>query len=157
MRKFQFSTSCSMPSPSVGAPTLWGQQFTKYFNHFFSRNGGKIFQIVQRNKFSCWRKATLFEQDVLSEETDETPVKTNNNNFALQWKQIRKNILIWKGFSLPTSCLPEMTVTALVSSSQTMVNTVFDNISRRTMKRYLFPVCLNQYLSVWNVIYFELL
>ena len=148
MTKFQFSTLCPMPSPTVGVPTLWGQQFRKVLQTFFLvRTDGKTFQIVQRNKFSCWLRATLFEQDALSEENDQTPVKTNNNNFALQWKEIRKNILISRGLSLPTSCLPEITVTGLVSSSQKMVNTVFDNISFSS---------INSCLCEMNI-YFELL
>ena len=154
VRKFQFSTLCPMPTPSVGVPTLWRQQFAKYYDHLFFRSGGKIFQIVQRNKFSCWGKATFFNRtpvqkeslsvnmkicsselseklicmhDALSEETNETPRRLIMLRYnESQWEKIL--ILISKDFCLPTSCLPKMTVTGLVSSPQTMVHTVFDSI-----------------------------
>ena len=129
VRKFRFSTLCPMPSPSVGVPTLWGQQFAKYYDHLFFRSGGKIFQIVQRNKFSCLLTATLFEQDCCSKRVAfsqhenlflwtswKIDLRDVFNNVALQWKPMKKTILISKGFCFPTSCLPKMTVTDLTSS-----------------------------------------
>ena len=68
-------------------------------------------------------------------------------------KTNEKNYIDLKRFLSSNFLFTKMTVTGLISSPQTMVNTVFDNINRTTMRRYLFSVCLNQYLSV----YFELL
>ena len=129
------------------------------------------FQIFQRSKFPSplffleWKR--LFQNRIIHLRK---PLKhlCKDCNAALQWKPTRKKHLDLKGVLPQNVLFTLMALTDLVDlgSAQTIVKTVpVYNIKRKIMKNTplsgykedlscSFPLAC-QYLSVWNVIYFD--